>query len=937
MTLFKKLIGTFILLSILLAFGPKGKDPIERLVNSLQEWTDNNPQEKVYLHMDKPYYAIGDTIWFKGYLTTGPHHELSALSGALYVDFITEKDSLITTLKLPVNGGMAMGDLVISNDLAAGNYRIRAYTQWMRNAGADYFFDRTFTVGSLLADEVLARSTYQYVTADGKTSLIATLGYTDKEGHPLANKKVEYDVVLNKQRIYSNSAKTNDQGIITVDISNEKQLDLRGGYIRTKIKSPNVEGNNLIIRDFPIKAGFAKIDVQFFPESGNLVNGIMSKVAFKATGIDGKGIFIKGILMEDSSNNILEFTSLKFGMGSFTMIPKEGKAYSAKVVFPDGTEELFALPKALEEGYVLRVYQPNEDSVLVRVSVSPKTLAAAAAVQKPVDLSIIAQVSGQTIMATPLRITRVITSFWLGKDDFPSGIAQFTLFSEEGEPLNERIAFIKRKDHMNLTLNTSKRTYKSKESILRELEAKDRNDEPATGNFSVTVIDESKVPFEEELESTIFSNLLLTSDLKGYIERPNYYFSKETDTVQMALDNLMLTQGYRRFAWKEIAANLKTGTDPGKAYLTHAMFKPEGLGIDITGVVKSLGGQPAPGAKLTLMAMKAGIVQSATADGNGRFSFERLMFRDSIRFALQARTSKNGTKVEIVLDSIPGILVSKNRNSADLDTNIPATTRIYVENSRKQEEAYEKNGVLNRNRRLREVNISGRKSAVMTYASQGAMRVPEGSADQTYILKSTAFANLGMSLTGMLQGITFTKFEKPFHPIIENAPFYRDKTTKELVLMQVIVDGNLVREDDLDEVFQTNVLALEDVVKVDVVISNQAILSRLGGIPSILIYTRRGFQRKAFNPGMANISLKGFNKARVFYIPRYDSQASQTALPDYRSTIYWNANLKTMSSGKVSFDYFNADSPGRYKVIIEGISAEGELGRLVYKYSLDGG
>ena len=937
MTLFKKLIGTFILLSILLAFGLKGKDPIERLVNSLQEWTDNNPQEKVYLHIDKPYYAIGDTIWFKGYLTTGPNHELSALSGALYVDFITEKDSLITTLKLPVNGGMAMGDLVISNDLAAGNYRIRAYTQWMRNAGADYFFDRTFAVGSLIADEVLGRSTYQYVTVNGKTSLVATLGFTNKDGQVLVNEKVEYEVVLNQRRIYSQSAKTNDQGTITVDISNEKQLDLRGGYIRTKIKLPGVKDDDLIIKDFPIKAGFAKSDVQFFPEGGNLVNGVMSKVAFKATGIDGKGIFIKGMLIEDGSNNILEFTSLKFGMGSFTMIPKEGKAYTAKVVFPDESEEVFALPKAFEEGYVLRVYQPNEDSVLVRVSVSPKTLADAAAVQKPIDLNVIAQVSGQTIMATPLRVTRMITSFWLEKDEFPSGIAQFTLFSEAGEPLNERIAFIKRKDHLSLTLNTSKHTYKSKESILLELEAKDRNDEPATGNFSVTVIDESKVPFEEELESTIFSNLLLTSDLKGYVERPNYYFSKEADTVQMALDNLMLTQGYRRFAWKEIAADLKAGTDPGKAYLTHAMFKPEGLGMDITGVVKSLGGQPSPGAKLTLMAMKAGIVQSATADENGRFSFERLMFRDSIRFALQARTSKNGAKVEIVLDSVPGILVGKNKNLADLDMNIPATTGIYLKNSRKQDEAYEKNSLMNKNRRLREVNISGRKAAVKTYASQGAMQVPEGSADQTYVLKSTAFANLGMSLTGMLQGITFTKFEKPFHPVIENAPFYRDKTTKELVLMQVIVDGNLVREDDLDEVFQTNVLALEDVIKVDVVISNQAILSRLGGIPSILIYTKRGFQRKPFNPGMANISPKGFNKARVFYMPRYDSQGSQTTMPDYRSTIYWNANLKTLSSGRVSFDYFNADFPGKYKVIIEGISADGELGRLVYRYSLDGG
>jgi hypothetical protein len=92
--------GLFCSLLLLLAFVPKrDDDPITRLVTILQKWTDTIPQEKVYLHMDKPYYALGDTIWFKGYVTIGSRHQLSALSGALYVDFITEQDSVIRSLK----------------------------------------------------------------------------------------------------------------------------------------------------------------------------------------------------------------------------------------------------------------------------------------------------------------------------------------------------------------------------------------------------------------------------------------------------------------------------------------------------------------------------------------------------------------------------------------------------------------------------------------------------------------------------------------------------------------------------------------------------------------------------------------------------------------------------------------------------------------------
>ena len=105
---------------------------------------------------------------------------------------------------------------------------------------------------------------------------------------------------------------------------------------------------------------------------------------------------------------------------------------------------------------------------------------------------------------------------------------------------------------MQLKIGTAKPTYKTREKVEIELDAKDQKGKAVAGSFSVAVIDESKVPIDETLESTIFSNILLTSDLKGYIEKPNYYFATESEAVDKALDNLMLTQGYRRFTWKEV-------------------------------------------------------------------------------------------------------------------------------------------------------------------------------------------------------------------------------------------------------------------------------------------------------------------------------------------------------------------------------------------------
>jgi hypothetical protein len=899
-------------LAILVSFIPKADEPLAKLIFNLQHWTDSIPQEKVYLHMDKPYYALGDTIWFKGYVTIGSRHQLSALSGAVYVDLINDKDSVVKALKLPVTSGMVMGDFTLIDDYKEGSYRIRAYTQWMRNAGSEYFFDRTFTVGDLLSHNLVAKADYQYKDIDNKQVLTALLNFTNDEGQALGERALRYQVVINKKVVWAQNIKTDALGSVSIKIDNPAKRDLSGAYIRTYIDGSDKDP---IVRDFPIKANQTQTDVQFFPESGNLVNGITSKVAFKAVGVDGLGINIKGSIVDDTGNEVSQFTTLHAGMGSFTLRPQVGKTYSAKINFADGSVKTIALPKPADEGFSLSVYQPGKDSVLVRINASLQLLS------QPQSVSLVAQTGGENIFASTIKIEKPISSVWLSKKDFPSGIAQFTLFNNAGEPLNERIAFIRNKDQMELDIKTAKDSYKGKEHVKIDLVARDSKGKPTTGNFSVTVIDEGKMPIAESKESTILSNILLTSDLKGYIEQPNYYFTNITNEVNHALDNLMLTQGYRRFTWKEL----------DKTVNSKPAFEVEGLGTKITGRVTTLTNKPLPRANVVLMSLIAGVTKFTTTDSVGRFKFDGMFMTDSIKFTVQARGAKNSDKVKIILDKVTRLALNKNPNLGDVSIDVTGTLKEYIENGKKLDDIYEQTGQLDKVHRLREVRIKARKTVATPYNTQWGLKIPDGIADQSIMMDDDSVkTSLNMWLLSKLR----FSMPKPY----ANMPIYpwiKDLTAVKpaYVPARIILDGRALDSLEAEEVLDGYEVPPESIYKIEVVNGTKALVSYLGGV-SIMIFTKKGFVRQRYNPSIANITPKGFNRVREFYQPRYDKPGAGK-LPDLRTTVYWNPYLKTDINGKTSFNFFNADGPGSYKVIVEGINADGELGRQVYRYTVD--
>ncbi|MBS1528486.1 MAG: hypothetical protein JST19_22755, partial [Bacteroidetes bacterium] len=516
------------------------------ITDKLGSYLSAHITEKAYLQLDKPYYAAGDTMYFKAYLTMGERHVLSNISGVLHVDLIGPQNKIVQSINLQSGDGVTWGDFALPDSLAAGNYRLRAWTRWMRNDPGS-FFEKVVPVGSL------------------------------------QNRKVSESAV------------------------------------------PKKRVNNIA-------------DLQFFPEGGGLVEGLKSRIAFKATGTNGLGIMVKGVVLDNENKAVCTFAAAHLGMGSFELTPQPGETYRAKATFADGSENIINLPVAQEKGIELAVDNDSIPKASVKIMVNPAYYAE----NKGKSYRLLIY-SGGVVNTVNFRLDSLSMKMDIIKRRLFTGIATITLFSETNEPLCERLIFVQNYDQLNLHTTTDKPVYTTRQKVHIDLHALTRAGEPAVGHFSVSVTDEDKVPENENDETTILSHLLLTSDLKGYVEQPNYYFTNITDKTTADLDLVMLTHGYRRFEWKKLLDN---------AY-PKPQYQPE-QALEIAGQATSLFGRPLAHGTVSLIQIQGPFISQKT-DDKGNFLFKGLLFTDTGYFVLQAVNARNRNKTKLIYkNDLPG-------------------------------------------------------------------------------------------------------------------------------------------------------------------------------------------------------------------------------------------------------------------------------------------
>ena len=877
-------------------------DPIKKAAAQLEKWVANTPQEKVYLQLDKPYYAVGDDIWFKAYIAIGPKHELSNLSGALNVELIDDRDSVKQSIKLPVIAGTAYGDFALSDTLAEGSYRIRAYTNYMRNFGTGCFFDKTINIGGVAKGGIYTKSSFNYTTQNNQQVVTAIVTYQDLNGQLYANKEVNYQVMSNGKDINKGKGVTDANGSITISFVNTNPAIYKSGRIITRIKT---DPKTTITKTIAIKAASRKVDVQFFPESGNLVSGLPSRVAFKAVGADGLGAVISGIITDDSNQEIAKITTRHLGMGSFILMPQPGKTYKAQITFADGSQSTINLPVAQQEGYIITVNNSADaDNIGLRIYAS-ETL-------RGKEISVVAQSGGVMCYAAKNKVENGMLSAKIPKSKFPTGIVQFTIFNEVGTVMNERLVFINRPDGMKLNITPAQQSFKVREKVQLDISTSTPDDKPIISTLSAAVLDETRVPVDASDETTILSSLLLSSELKGYIEKPGYYFESENKNAQADLDVLMLTQGYRRFEWKQLMNDM----------LPPVVFQPEKT-LQISGRVHAGGNKPVVNGKVTLFSTKGGtFILDTLTDKDGRFKFSNLVFKDSIRFVIQARTDKNKKDVEIELDNAVKQIVTPNGNVADADVNVTSNILPYLQSNKKFYEQQLRSGVGNHNILLKEVVITEKRKPLENSSNLNG----PGNADQ--VIKSDVFDKMACpTIADCLQG-------RVLGVVFRNGIPYSTRGTSGP--MQIILDGVYVDSDILSSISQYDIGSIEILRSA----GNLAIYGVNGGNGVMIINTKRGNEDRGpimrYAPGVITYSPKGFYQARQFYSPQYDDPKTNTALADLRTTIYWKPNIVTdATTGKASISYFNAGSKGTYRVVVEGIDADGRIGRKVLKYAVE--
>ncbi len=399
------------------------------------------------------------------------------------------------------------------------------------------------------------------------------------------------------------------------------------------------------------------IKIQFYPEGGELVNGLSSKVVVKASYQNNMNDTLKGTILDNKGIEIVHFKTNQQGLTSFNLTPEEGKNYKARILFSKADSILINLPSAKQKGLNLSVNNSSPDSIWIKVALNTKLFNE----KKHSKFYLITQQGGKPLFATTGQLETPIFITSISKAKIPSGIVQFTLFDENGKPLNNRIAYIKNSDTIKFSLTPNTNRFKIRQKVKFDITSTNSNNLPVQGAFSVSVINESRTGFDEKDEDHIVSTFLLSADLKGIVKQPGYYFSNSDNLTMGNLDLMLLTHDYKRFNWKKVLDSIAMPLN----------FKPE-TGLELSGNIQTPGGKPVPNSKVTFTASKENFITDTITDLNGNFNFKNLNLSDTNKIVLNAHKHNKSNNVTIFVKKPDYPLVLKhNKNNDSINSSSP--------------------------------------------------------------------------------------------------------------------------------------------------------------------------------------------------------------------------------------------------------------------------
>ncbi|MFT2009486.1 hypothetical protein ACMA1I_12480 [Pontibacter sp. 13R65] len=757
------------------------------IVKDLKTHRQQALQEKVFLHLDRPQYLSGETMWFKLYNVDGTLHRPLHMSKLAYVEVLDAQNQPVLQGKVPLKDGMGKGSFQVPFTLNSGHYTVRAYTNWMKNFEPEFYFEQPVTI-------------------------------------------------LN---IY-------------------KKLDLK----------PAEEA--------------AALSVQFFPEGGNLVQGLPCKVAFKVIDAStGKGIAATGEVRNRIGNVVATFEPAAFGIGHFTFTPGADEVYTA-VVRADSQRVLAQqLPPVYEQGYTLQLQEAGTSALklIVRSTLGQKE-----------QVYLLGHARQMVAVGAAGFISEGETVFTVSTDSLADGITHFTLFNSKRQPVCERLYFKQPTQKLDIEATVAKNAFSQREEVQVNLltQSEPGSVVPADLSLAVYRLDESQtVPTTD-----ISSYLLLTSELQGQVENPMYYLTNKDSKAREAVDNLMLTHGWSRFKWEDIQ-NRTART---------ISYTPEYDGHLIRGRLShSVSGAPASGIAAYLGSPSRHVrLYHAVSDSSGVFQFEVKDFLGPREIVLQTDFREDSTYHFEVFNPFSEKYTAYTRPIFDVSESLEHSIALRHKEVEAQQLYF---------RAYRQLFKPSGIDSIAFY----------GHPDQQYFLDDyTRFKVMEEVMREYVSGVMVRKRRGRFHFLLVNKPYKTYFKEDPMVLL----DGVPVFDIDKIMAFDPLLVKRLDVITAtflhgpvlyDGIVSYATYKGDLGGFP--------------LDPRALMMEYEGLQQEREFYAPAYaTAEEKQSRLPDFRNLLYWSPQILTKADGKGRASFFTSDSAGIYLLVVQGITNNGLFG-----------
>ena len=832
-------------LSVAIAWGevPPAKVVFQQYMNQAQTFANSYPREKAYLHFDNTSYYVGDTIWFKAYVTLAEKQVFSSISRPLYVELVDQTGHIADKQIIKLTQGEGNGQFILPPSMLSGYYEVRAYTRWMLAFNEPQYFSRTFPIYQLTNSDKLERSITTYELS------------VSMENRPEETKE--------------------------------------------------------------------KLSLRFFPEGGQLVEGVTSQVAFKAESKNEGNIKLSGTLHTKEGVEIGSFETLHDGMGHFDYTPSAQPAI-AKVNF-QGKKYEFTLPQALSNGYVLNTIS-NAGALLIKVSCNATT---------PQDtLAVFISHQGHPY-AYQLVSCRPDTpqQFVLPTRKLPAGVLQISLINRAGNTLCERFTFAYPRAPLQISSKGLKEVYAPYAPICCELQVNNAKGEPVSEKLSVSIRDAVRSDYLE-YDNNIFTDLLLTSDLKGYIHQPGYYFSSPSPRKQTELDILLLVHGWRKY-------------DISQA-ISPAPFTPLQLPesqLVLNGQVKStILKNKLKDIALSVIVKKDDqfITGETVTDENGRFTIPVEDFEGTIEAVIQTR------KVGKERNKDASILIDRNFSPApraygyqelhpewkDLvhwQQKAEKFDSLYMDSIRKVEGLYVLDEVEIKSKRRQGSNMATKISEQSIDAYYDVRRSVDLLRDNGKIV--TTIPELMEKLSPQFywdrSSDTHTYRQKPICYIMDNHILSETETKMMLTevdgLASIIISKGTGGVSD-DIIQNTKMSEVTDSTGVDVSKLDKYSIFYLIPLPKRDVLNKN----QSAVLGTRQTVIQGYTHSFEFYSPAYPSKELYMDKIDKRRTLYWNPSVQTDVNGKAVIECYNNQYSTPIIIQAETLGKDGQIGSMKY-------